>query len=252
MNITLQSPFHKCTGPRCTATRMLHRGKHIAKYMIPFTKIGTRYIQDTIILRKPKVFAEWLTDYLIELGPIFVKVGQTVSTRKDLVPIDIIESLQRLQDDVTPFSISMRDIGVIIEEELKEQGRAKEHWDQVFDHIHPIPIAAASIAQVHLARLKNGTKVVIKLQRPKLQKEFNEFEETFQFLEDSIRSLPYNTFPQLHDSMTLLRECILYIKTEIDFRNERNNMYLMQKVFQDNDDVIVPRVFSKNIFRELP
>lgn len=217
----------------------------IHKYVVPaasvVANIGFHYVVDTIIQKRPRVFSEWLCDYLIELGPIFVKIGQTVSTRKDFVSPELIESLQRLQDNVTPFSISMKSICDFIDAEL--QGPSK--WTDEFDHIHPIPIAAASIAQVHVARLKNGLQVVVKLQRPNIREDFMKFEHGYTMIAKLVEKLPYNNFSQLHDTVTLLGECLSHVRDEIDFRNEIKNMYIMQKVFKDNEDVIVPRVFSK-------
>ena len=97
-----------------------NKPKSLYKYVVPsasiITKIGSRYISDAIVLKRPKVFSEWLCDYLIELGPVFVKIGQTLSTRKDFISPDLVESLQRLQNDVTPFTLSLKDICNIVED----------------------------------------------------------------------------------------------------------------------------------------
>jgi ubiquinone biosynthesis protein len=99
-----------------------------------------------------------LREMLDELGPTFVKFGQLLSTRPDVVPPDIIVELQKLQDDVTPFP--MEDVERVVVQEL---GLDVERAFLSFD---PQPIAAASIGQVHRARLPNGEDVVVKVQRP--------------------------------------------------------------------------------------
>src|SRR5450631_281970 len=95
---------------------------------------------------------------LEELGPVFVKFGQAVSTRRDLLPADIADELAKLQDRVPPF-----DSAVAIAAIEKAFGRA---LDDLFGSFDPKPLAAASIAQVHVATLKNGPEVVVKILRP--------------------------------------------------------------------------------------
>jgi ubiquinone biosynthesis protein len=95
---------------------------------------------------------------LQDLGPIFVKFGQVLSTRRDLLPPDIADSLAKLQDQVAPFPAEQA--RVLIEQAYDEP------LDTIFAHIEPEPLASASIAQVHAARLVSGEEVVIKLVRP--------------------------------------------------------------------------------------
>jgi ubiquinone biosynthesis protein len=95
---------------------------------------------------------------LEELGPIFVKVGQAVSTRRDLLPADIADELAKLQDRVPPF-----DSAVAIASIERTFGLA---LGDLFGSFEPQPLAAASIAQVHVATLKSGREVVVKILRP--------------------------------------------------------------------------------------
>jgi ubiquinone biosynthesis protein len=99
-----------------------------------------------------------LREMLDELGPTFVKFGQLLSTRPDVVPPDIVAELRSLQDDVTPFPFAQ--VRAVVEEEL---GLTLE---QAFLEFGETPIAAASIGQVHRATLPNGDEVVVKVQRP--------------------------------------------------------------------------------------
>jgi ubiquinone biosynthesis protein len=100
---------------------------------------------------------------LEELGPIFVKFGQLLSTRRDLLPDDIADSLAKLQDQVAPFS-NAEALTLI------EQAYGEENISQYFAHIDEHPLASASIAQVHAAQLVDGPEVILKLVRPNIEK----------------------------------------------------------------------------------
>src|SRR5215467_194757 len=99
-----------------------------------------------------------LREMLDELGPTFVKFGQLLSTRPDIVPPDIITELRALQDDVTPFAF--REVERVIREELDQT------VERLFTSFEERPMAAASIGQVHRAVLPNGKQVAVKVQRP--------------------------------------------------------------------------------------
>jgi len=105
--------------------------------------------------------AKWLVKKIIKLGPTFIKIGQALSTRPDLIPLEYIEEFSKLQDRVPPFL--SKDAISIIEEELGEK------IDNIYHKFEPEPIAAASLGQVHLAILNTGEKVVIKVQRQGLE-----------------------------------------------------------------------------------
>src|ERR687898_2698262 len=107
---------------------------------------------------QPSQRGQHLREMLDELGPTFVKFGQLLSTRPDVLPPDIVAELRGLQDDVTPFPFAQ--VREVVEEEL---GLTLE---QAFLEFGEVPIAAASIGQVHRAVLPNGDAVVVKVQRP--------------------------------------------------------------------------------------
>ena len=109
---------------------------------------------------------ERLRRALEDLGPIFVKFGQVLSTRRDLMPADIAEELARLQDRVPPFD---SDLAIA---QITRSLRA--HPDQLFAKFDRVPVASASIAQVHFATLKNGTEVAVKVLRPGMKKSIDE------------------------------------------------------------------------------
>ncbi|MDB5100432.1 MAG: putative unusual protein kinase, partial [Cyanobacteria bacterium RYN_339] len=104
--------------------------------------------------------AVWLRDRFVKLGPTFVKIGQVLSTRPDLLPLPYVEEMALLQDQVPPFDSELAHR--IIADELVRP------VDEVFAVINPFPIAAASIGQVYKAKLHDGTDVVVKVQRPGL------------------------------------------------------------------------------------
>src|SRR4051812_20442897 len=103
---------------------------------------------------------------LEELGPIFVKFGQVLSTRRDLMPPDLADELARLQDRVPPFS---SDLAIA---QIKRSLHA--HPDQLFATFERVPVASASIAQVHFATLKDGREVAVKVLRPGMIKAIDE------------------------------------------------------------------------------
>ena len=118
-----------------------------------------------------------IREMLDELGPTFVKFGQLLSTRPDVMPPDIIVELRKLQDDVTPIPFS--DIRRVIEEEM---GLTLEQAFLTFDET---PIAAASIGQVHRATLPTGDQVVVKVQRPEAPRQV---ESDLQLMRSAARS----------------------------------------------------------------
>ena len=95
---------------------------------------------------------------MLELGPVFIKVGQILSTRPDIMPVQYITALEKLQENVPPFDF--KEAKKIIEEELSQPVQ------KVFQSVEEKPIASASLSQVHFAVLKSGEKVALKVQRP--------------------------------------------------------------------------------------
>ena len=108
--------------------------------------------------------AIWIRDTFLELGPTFIKLGQLFSTRADLFPVEYVEELSKLQDRVPAFGYAQ--VEEIIERDLGKS------IPELFANFEPIPLAAASLGQVHLARLFTGEEVVVKVQRPGLHKLF--------------------------------------------------------------------------------
>ena len=117
-----------------------------------------------------------LREALEELGPIFVKFGQALSTRRDLLPPDIADELAKLQDRVPPFP------GSVARERISAAYGQSVH--EVFAEFDDAPLAAASIAQVHAARLKSGEEVVVKVLRPGMREVIGRDLEVLQALAD--------------------------------------------------------------------
>jgi hypothetical protein len=109
--------------------------------------------------------AKWLINHLLDLGPTFIKIGQSLSTRADLIPPEYIQALSQLQDRVPPFS--SQDAIAVIEEEFTQSVQT------LFEKFELVPLASASLGQVHRAQLFSGEEVVVKVQRPGLESLLN-------------------------------------------------------------------------------
>ena len=179
-----------------------------------------------------EVVGKRLANALIELGPVYIKLGQLVSTRPDVVPPEIALALSRLQDRVPPFSASKA--MQIIEAGL---GRPLE---TVFSEIETTPLASASIAQVHAARLLNGESVVIKVVRPDIQ---TSIEETLQFLDEAARRLEARS---RNIRRLRLRQIVddydRTIHAELDLAQEARNTSTLRSNFAHSRLLYVPRV----------
>jgi ubiquinone biosynthesis protein len=174
-----------------------------------------------------------LRDMLDELGPTFVKFGQLLSTRPDIVPPDIIAELRSLQDDVRSFPYA--DVERTIEEEL---GQPVERLFLEFDET---PLAAASIGQVHRATLPNGRRVVVKVQRPNAPKQIEAdlslLYQAARLAKERIRALDFI------DTNDIVDEFARSIRQELDYRLEARNAEAFHKDFAGHPHVAIPRVY---------
>lgn len=189
--------------------------------------------------RRVEPMAEGLSDAqrfrlaLEELGTTFIKFGQMLSIRRDLLPDEVIRELQKLQDAVPPFPAEQA--RHTIEEEL---GRPVEQLFAAFDDS---PLAAASIAQVHTARLADGTSVIVKVQRPDIESVIQVDLEILFF----IARLLHKHVPEMerYDPVGLVEEFSETIMRELDFRREGRNAERFRDNFRDDPSVVAPRVF---------
>ncbi|MEA1979481.1 MAG: AarF/UbiB family protein [candidate division Zixibacteria bacterium] len=177
--------------------------------------------------------AERLRYVAEELGPTFVKLAQVLSMRPDLVPSDIMAELQKLQDEVSPFSYE--EVRSIIKEELKQE------LETAFLHIDEQPLAAASIAQVHRATLHNGRQVVIKIQRPNIQ---NVIDVDLEILSDLAAVLVrYSLNSVVSDPVAVVEEFNRSIHRELDFLSEGRNIRRFGLMFADDPTVLIPSFY---------
>ncbi len=171
-----------------------------------------------------------------ELGPTFVKLGQILSTRPDLIRPDIIVELQKLQDDVPPMKLEV--VRAQIEAAL---GKPIE---DVFASFEEEPLASASVAQVHRATLPDGTEVVIKVQRANIQKSVASDLNILQFL--AARAEQLVTELQLIDPVGIVVEFERALTKELDFRFERGNIERFGANFAEFEGVSIPRVYPEH------
>jgi ubiquinone biosynthesis protein len=174
-----------------------------------------------------------LREVLDELGPTFVKFGQLLSTRPDVVPPDIVVELRGLQDDVRPFPFEQAER--VIEEEL---GNTLE---RLFTEFEPAPVAAASIGQVHRATLPNGRRVAVKVQRPgapaKIEADLGLLYQAARLAKERIRAFDFV------DTRQLVDEFARQIRQELDYRQEARNAQTFHRNFAGHPHVRVPKVY---------
>jgi len=174
-----------------------------------------------------------LREMLDELGPTFVKFGQLLSTRPDVVPPDIVVELRALQDDVRPFPFAQ--IRDVIEAEL---GLTLE---QAFLRFDEQPIAAASIGQVHRAMLPNGDEVAVKVQRPNAPRQIESdlalLYQAARMIKERVRALDFI------DAHALVDEFARSIRQELDYKLEARHADTFRRNFADSELVVVPKVY---------
>lgn len=171
-----------------------------------------------------------LANELERMGPTFVKLGQVLSSRVDLVPPRYIKALSRLQDKVKPFSYE--EVEETIEEELGVRISKAFHW---FD---PEPLAAASLGQVHAAELRDGRRVVVKVQRPGICKQIGEdlevLEELASFLERHTRA------GKRYQFLRVLEEFRRTLLQELDYEREATNLLTLGRNLQEFERIKIP------------
>jgi ubiquinone biosynthesis protein len=169
-----------------------------------------------------------------ELGPTFVKLGQLLSTRSDLLPESYIEEFTHLQDQVQPLSFDV--VASVIETELGKK------LEDAFLEFKKSPLAAASIAQVHEATLLSGEKVVVKVQRPEIDKII----ETDISLLAFVATLLEKYIPETRviGPSTIVEEFFQTLNYELDFVVEANNIKKITENTADTPEVVLPKVYK--------
>ncbi len=177
--------------------------------------------------------AQWLVGTLLELGPTFIKIGQALSTRADLLPLEYVKALGQLQDRVPEFGAETAI--AIVESELGSP------LYKLYKDFDPKPIAAASLGQVHKARLHTGEEVVVKVQRPGLEKLFDlDFKVLRKLLRFCQRYLPWI---RQYDLDAIYQEFAYILYREIDYIQEAINADRFRYNFRNHPRIIVPKVY---------
>lgn len=179
---------------------------------------------------------EVLCNILIDLGPVYVKLGQLLSTRPDLLPKHYIEALSELQSNVPP--VSWIEVNQFLEQELPQPSQ------EIFQEIKQIPIAAGSIAQVHQAILKNGQKVALKVQRPGIEAVVD---QDIKLIKGIAELVSFTDFGEDYDIVAIAEEFTTALKAELNFKTEaeyttqlRSN--LAESRWFDQKKLVIPQV----------
>lgn len=170
-----------------------------------------------------------------ELGPTFIKLGQILSTRSDLIPADLVREFTKLQDDVPPFPFTQ--VREIVEQELGAP------LDVLFRHFDEKPLAAASIGQVHRARLVTDEEVIVKVQRPGIRKTIEvDLEILFHLatlMEKNIEEA------EIYRPTRVVDEFARSIEKEINYKIEAQHAERFARQFTGNEAIYVPRIFHQ-------
>lgn len=176
-------------------------------------------------------FARRLRVAFEELGPTYVKLGQILSTRPDLLPTEYVRELEKLQNEVPPFPV----------EKFREICRREGiDLERDFAYFNPQPLAAASIAQVHEAVLLDGQKVILKVKRPGIDKTMETDLEIIMELAKLMEK--HNNWARFYKVTEIVTELSEALRNELDFRKEARNADIFYRNFANDPNVIIPRV----------
>ncbi|MED5469315.1 MAG: AarF/ABC1/UbiB kinase family protein, partial [Cyanobacteriota bacterium] len=182
-------------------------------------------------LARQTIRARWLTTELLQLGSAFIKLGQLLSARPDVLPVQWVSELADLQDKVPAFSFEQAQI--LLEQELGD--RCAEIID-----LDDQPLAAASLAQVHRASLRSGRQVVLKIQRPRLERLFRLDLQIMQQVAAVLQRHP--KWGRGRDWVGIAQECRRVLLRELDFRVEAQYAARFRQQFLDDSRIRVPAV----------
>ena len=178
---------------------------------------------------------------LEELGPTFIKMGQILSTRSDILPKDIIKELEKLQDKAPAFSFD--EVKSVIQNEFGES------LEEAYAEFEPTPLAAASIAQVHKALLWSGKTVVVKVQRPGIEKIIA---QDMRILEDIAKFVDNHTkYGKIYNFTKMVEDFKKKLEEELDFRIEGENAEKFKKNFLKDKKVKIPSIIWTHTTRRV-
>ncbi len=189
-------------------------------------------------LEREAGLASWLRLGLLRLGPTFIKIGQQFSTRVDVLSKPFIQELEKLQDRVPPFPTPLA--RQIVEEEL---GRPLE---DVYEEFADEALAAASLGQVHLAKLKmTGEQVIVKVQRPGLKEIFDIDLKNLRVIAQWLQKVDPKTDGAARDWVAIFDETARVLYDEVDYQNEANNAREFAQQFASTDWIKVPKIYQQ-------
>ena len=200
------------------------------KHNVPLTK----RVKARIEQKKGFPLEKRLRLTLERLGPTFIKFGQVLSVRPDLIPKSYIKELEKLQDSVPPFSYD-----IVKQQIRKELGKDA---NEIFSSFEKKPLASASISQVHKGMLKNGKKVAIKIQRPDVKK----IMETDIEIMFYVAKLLESRIPKIRkfSPVQVIEEFSKWTEKELDFKREAMNAKIFAKNFSGSKTVKIPEIHS--------
>jgi len=198
-----------------------------------YLSLSRRLLRREAIERPHLTAPERIRLAIEELGPTFIKFGQIMSTRPDLIPPAYIAELEKLQDTVAPAPWEA------IKQEIEEELGAP--LDEVFASLETEPVAAASLAQVHHATLPGGEDVVVKVQRPNIE---GIIETDLEILFDLARLLQERTpLGELYDLPEITEDFAVTLRAEMDYRREGRNADRFRRNFADEEYLYIPQVY---------
>ncbi len=182
-----------------------------------------------------------LRDALIELGPTFIKMGQALSARSDMLPPAYVDELSKLLDEVSPLPFEKMKAVLV-----KELGQEPE---KLYEYMSPVPIASASIGQVYEARLKNGREVVVKIVRPGSRATFERDLEILYDIADWATN--HTALGHYYDLRAILDEFAYTVRNEFDYLREGHNADVFRKNFYSDLHVHIPQIYWELTTRQV-
>jgi len=178
--------------------------------------------------------AEAFANALKGMGPTYVKFGQVLSTRPDIVPPEYIAALESLQDDVEPFSFA--EVERIVEEELKVR------ISKAFDSFESTPLAAASLGQVHRAVLRDGREVVVKVQRPNVREQVHHDLEVFTEIAATIEQ--HSDIGRKMNLTGAIEQARITLMNELNYQQEARNTEILRRNLAEFPQIYIPEVIN--------
>ena len=208
-------------------------GEIFPKEILPFWLKLVFFISPFNLIPNKKTLGVRLAEALETAGPIFVKFGQLLSTRPDFLEEEVIQELQKFQNNLSPFS--SEEAIEIIEKDL---GRP---LDELFADFNHTPLAAASIAQVHEATLMSGEEVVVKVVRPNLKKKIEGDLSVLKMIGKVANT--FDADARRLQLLDMIREYEFVITSEVDLKKEAGNTIQTAKFFENSNLLYVPKVY---------